>query len=231
MTDAASNGSAALVTGEPAIELIGVTKRYGEKTVVDHAELAIERGEFLVLLGPSGCGKSTILKIISGLEDATGGDVRIDGQLVNYVAPKARNVAMVFQNYALYPHMTVAQNIGFPLKMRGQPKAEVAARVAEIAALLDLADHTAKYPEQLSGGQRQRSGRLPDGRAAVEPRRAAARADARGADATPCPGRPHDGLRDSRPGRGDDDGDTHRGAARRRDPAGRHPRGGVRPAR
>jgi multiple sugar transport system ATP-binding protein len=156
MSGATRNGSQVMVTGEPAIELVGMTKRYGDRLVVDCIDLTIERGEFLVLLGPSGCGKSTILKILAGLEEASGGDVLIDGRLVNYVAPKARDVAMVFQNYALYPHMTVAQNIGFPLKMRGQSKTEVAARVREVAEMLDLTGHTANYPEQLSGGQRQR---------------------------------------------------------------------------
>jgi ABC-type sugar transport system ATPase subunit len=139
-----------------AIELVGVTKRYGAVTVLEGIDLEIEPGEFVVLLGPSGCGKSTILKIIAGLEDATGGEVYIEGRLANYVRPRDRDVSMVFQNYALYPHMTVAANIGFPLKMRGVPKADVARRVAEVAGMLDLDAQLAKYPEQLSGGQRQR---------------------------------------------------------------------------
>jgi multiple sugar transport system ATP-binding protein len=139
-----------------AIEILGVAKRYGEVVALTTVDLDIEPGEFVVLLGPSGCGKSTLLKIIAGLEDATDGEVYIDGRLANYLRPGDRDVAMVFQNYALYPHMTVATNIGFPLAMRKQPKAVVAARVAEVAALLELDDQLAKYPDQLSGGQRQR---------------------------------------------------------------------------
>ena len=140
----------------PDIELVEVTKRYGNATALTSLSLEIEPGEFLVLLGPSGCGKSTILKIIAGLEDATEGDVYIRGRLANYVPPKARDVAMVFQNYALYPHMTVETNLGFPLRMRGASKAEQASEVARVAGLLGIADQLKKYPEQLSGGQRQR---------------------------------------------------------------------------
>jgi multiple sugar transport system ATP-binding protein len=139
-----------------AIELVGVTKRYGSTTALADINLEIGAGEFCVLLGPSGCGKSTILKVIAGLEDATAGEIYINGKLANYVRPKERDVAMVFQNYALYPHMTVETNIGFPLKMRGTPKAEVTRRVGQIGELLELADHLQRYPEQLSGGQRQR---------------------------------------------------------------------------
>jgi ABC-type sugar transport system ATPase subunit len=144
-------------TSEPfAIELLGVTKRYGDATALQSVDLDIEPGEFLVLLGPSGCGKSTLLKIIAGLEDATEGEVYINGRLANYLRPKERDVAMVFQNYALYPHMTVETNIGFPLAMRRQPKSLVAQRVREVAELVGLTDHLKKYPDQLSGGQRQR---------------------------------------------------------------------------
>ncbi|MBX3029903.1 MAG: sn-glycerol-3-phosphate ABC transporter ATP-binding protein UgpC [Chloroflexi bacterium] len=138
------------------MELVGVNKRYGALTVLEHVDLEIEPGEFVVLLGPSGCGKSTILKIIAGLEDASGGEVYIQDRLVNYVRPKDRDVSMVFQNYALYPHMTVAANIGFPLKMRKVARDVVAQRVTEVAALLELGQQLTKYPEQLSGGQRQR---------------------------------------------------------------------------
>ena len=139
-----------------AIELVGVTKRYGSAQVLSDINLEIEPGEFLVLLGPSGCGKSTILKIIAGLEDATEGEVYINGRLANYLRPKERDVSMVFQNYALYPHMTVGTNLGFPLKMRGRRKGDVTTEVARIADLLELSDQLGKYPEQLSGGQRQR---------------------------------------------------------------------------
>jgi ABC-type sugar transport system ATPase subunit len=139
-----------------AIELLGVSKRYGEAAALHDVNLDIDPGEFVVLLGPSGCGKSTLLKIIAGLEDASDGEVYINGQLANYLRPKDRDVAMVFQNYALYPHMTVETNIGFPLAMRRQSKSHVAQRVREVAELVGLTDHLKKYPDQLSGGQRQR---------------------------------------------------------------------------
>jgi multiple sugar transport system ATP-binding protein len=139
-----------------AIEILAVAKRYGDVQALSTVDLDIEVGEFVVLLGPSGCGKSTLLKIIAGLEDATEGEVYIDGRLANYLRPGDRDVAMVFQNYALYPHMTVETNIGFPLAMRKQPRDVVAARVREVAQLLELTDQLHKYPDQLSGGQRQR---------------------------------------------------------------------------
>ncbi|MDD5370288.1 MAG: ABC transporter ATP-binding protein [Anaerolineaceae bacterium] len=141
---------------QQAIELVEVTKRYGEATVLENISLEIHSGEFLVLLGPSGCGKSTILKIIAGLEDATDGEVYIHGRLANYLAPKERDVSMVFQNYALYPHMTVERNIGFPLKMRRTAKAEIREQVVSVARLLEIEQFLGKFPDQLSGGQRQR---------------------------------------------------------------------------
>jgi ABC-type sugar transport system ATPase subunit len=145
------------VVSDPyAIELLGVSKRYGEFVALRNIDLDIAPGEFLVLLGPSGCGKSTLLKIIAGLEDASDGEVYINGRLANYLPPKERDVAMVFQNYALYPHMTVETNIGFPLAMRRHKKAAVAERVRDVAALVGLTEHLQKYPDQLSGGQRQR---------------------------------------------------------------------------
>lgn len=141
---------------EPAVELVGVTKHFGKTVALHNIDVSIRKGEFLVLLGPSGCGKSTILKIVSGLEDPTEGDVYINGRLVNYVAPRDRNVAMVFQNYALYPHMTVKRNIGFPLEMGHVPRDEIRRRVKEVASLLEIDELLERYPEQLSGGQRQR---------------------------------------------------------------------------
>jgi ABC-type sugar transport system ATPase subunit len=143
-------------SGSPAIELVAISKRYGTTQALAAVDLDIGDGEFLVLLGPSGCGKSTLLKIIAGLEDPSDGEVYIGGKLANYVRPGKRDVSMVFQNYALYPHMTVETNLGFPLRMRGRQKDEVARRVAEVAALLELTDQLTKYPDQLSGGQRQR---------------------------------------------------------------------------
>ncbi len=143
-------------TSGPAIELVEISKRYDKTRALRAVNLDIESAEFLVLLGPSGCGKSTLLKIIAGLEDPNDGEVYINGRLANYLRPKDRDVSMVFQNYALYPHMTVGTNIGFPLKMRKRPADEVASRVREVATLLELTDQLEKYPDQLSGGQRQR---------------------------------------------------------------------------
>ncbi len=116
----------------------------------------IADGEFVVLVGPSGCGKSTLLRMIAGLENITGGVIRIDNRVVNHVPPKERDVAMVFQNYALYPHMTVADNLGFSLKLRRAPRAEIKARVDRAAQILGLSALLDRYPRQLSGGQRQR---------------------------------------------------------------------------
>ena len=118
--------------------------------------LDVADGEFVVLVGPSGCGKSTALRMVAGLEEISNGELRIGERIVNDVEPKNRDIAMVFQNYALYPHMTVAENIGFALKLAKIPKAEVAARVTEAAKMLELTDQLASRPSQLSGGQRQR---------------------------------------------------------------------------
>ncbi|MGY2077455.1 ABC transporter ATP-binding protein [Blastococcus sp. SYSU DS0828] len=127
-----------------------------ERPAVDGLELQIEDGEFLVLVGPSGCGKSTSLRMLAGLEDVTDGRILIGDRDVTDVPPKDRDIAMVFQNYALYPHMTVADNMGFALKMAGQGKAEIAERVREAAKLLDLEPYLDRRPKALSGGQRQR---------------------------------------------------------------------------
>src|SRR5688500_1369368 len=134
-----------------------VVKRYGDGyPAVNDVSLEIDDGEFMILVGPSGCGKSTLLRMIVGLEDITSGEVRIGGQRVNDKAPRDRNLAMVFQNYALYPHLTVFENIAFPLRLRKVPDGEVRARVAEAADVLELAEHLDRKPAQLSGGQRQR---------------------------------------------------------------------------
>ncbi|WP_029041325.1 ABC transporter ATP-binding protein [Cucumibacter marinus] len=143
----------------PAIEFVGASKHYGDLKVVDDLSFSIAQGEFVALLGPSGCGKSTLLKLISGIEDPTGGEIYVDGKLVNYTLPRDRNVAMVFQNYALYPHMSVAENIAYPLKTglkRSVPAKDIAKRVKSVAAVVDIADQLEKRPEHLSGGQRQR---------------------------------------------------------------------------
>jgi multiple sugar transport system ATP-binding protein len=138
------------------VEFVEVSKRYGEAGAVRNANLTVEDHEFVVLLGPSGCGKSTLLKMVAGLEDVTDGEIYIDGRLVNYVRPADRDVAMVFQNYALYPHMTVFDNIAFPLKMTGVAKSQIEERVKRAAASLGLEPYLQRRPEQLSGGQRQR---------------------------------------------------------------------------
>jgi multiple sugar transport system ATP-binding protein len=135
----------------------GVGKRYPDGfAAVRDLNLEIADGEFLVLVGPSGCGKSTALRMIAGLEEITEGRLFIDGALANALSPRDRDVAMVFQSYALYPHMTVAENIGFGLASRGAPRTEIAAKVRETARLLELEEHLHRKPAQLSGGQRQR---------------------------------------------------------------------------
>ncbi|MGH3729440.1 MAG: ABC transporter ATP-binding protein [Micromonosporaceae bacterium] len=126
------------------------------KPAVDSLNLDIGDGEFLVLVGPSGCGKSTSLRMLAGLEDVDTGSIKIGDRDVTHLPPKARDIAMVFQNYALYPHMTVAQNMGFALKIAGKPKDEIKRRVADAAKLLDLEDYLDRKPKALSGGQRQR---------------------------------------------------------------------------
>ncbi|WP_406624744.1 ABC transporter ATP-binding protein [Acidovorax sp. SDU_ACID1] len=138
------------------IELDAVAKSWGATTALQSMHLRIEPGSFCVLLGPSGCGKSTTLRIIAGLETATSGRVLIDGQDVTHRPPAQRGIAMVFQNYALFPHLTVGENIGFGLSVRKVPKAEAAARVAQAAELLGLAHLLERRPAQLSGGQQQR---------------------------------------------------------------------------
>ncbi|MBB4226414.1 ABC transporter ATP-binding protein [Rhizobium mongolense] len=133
-----------------------VTKNYGALPVIHGVGIDIADGEFVVLVGPSGCGKSTLLRMIAGLETISGGTVAIGGRVVNDVLPKDRDIAMVFQNYALYPHKTVADNMGFPLKLKGAPKSEIEAKVRRAAEILDLGKLLDRYPKQLSGGQRQR---------------------------------------------------------------------------
>ncbi|HUK06088.1 MAG TPA: sn-glycerol-3-phosphate ABC transporter ATP-binding protein UgpC [Burkholderiales bacterium] len=139
-----------------AVTLRGVRKSFGSTEVVHGVDFGIEDGEFCVLVGPSGCGKSTLLRMIAGLEEITGGEIAIGGRVVNAVAPKERDIAMVFQNYALYPHMTVRDNMAFSLKLANVPEAQLEQRVAEAADILGLAEYLGRYPRQLSGGQRQR---------------------------------------------------------------------------
>jgi len=138
------------------IRIEAVTKRFGDVAAVDDVSLDISDGEFLVLVGPSGCGKSTLLRLIAGLEEVTSGAISIGGRDVTDLAPRNRDIAMVFQTYALYPHMSVRQNLGYGLKTRGTPKPEIARRVDEVAELLGLEELLDRKPAQLSGGQRQR---------------------------------------------------------------------------
>src|SRR5213595_2765598 len=139
------------------IVLDGVSKRFPDGfEAVKNMNLDVQDGEFMILVGPSGCGKSTALRMIAGLEDITEGELRIGDQVVNQIAPKDRDVAMVFQNYALYPHMTVRENMAFPLKLAKAPQEEVDSKVIEAARILDLEPHLDRRPANLSGGQRQR---------------------------------------------------------------------------
>ena len=138
------------------IVLNQVRKAFGDVEVIPPLDLTINDGEFCVFVGPSGCGKSTLLRLIAGLEDVTSGDISIDGQSATELPPAKRGLAMVFQSYALYPHMSVRKNIAFPLRMAGLPKDEIEKRVTNAASVLNLTDYLDRRPGQLSGGQRQR---------------------------------------------------------------------------
>src|SRR5512144_884165 len=139
-----------------AVGITAVHKWFGSTQVIRGVDIAIDDGEFCVLVGPSGCGKSTLLRMIAGLEEITEGEIAIGGKVVNRVQPKERDIAMVFQNYALYPHMTVRDNMSFALTLAKQPRAEVDRRVQRAADILGLQPYLDRYPRQLSGGQRQR---------------------------------------------------------------------------
>jgi multiple sugar transport system ATP-binding protein len=168
--------------------LRSVRKAFESVEVIPDLDLDIEDGEFVVFVGPSGCGKSTLLRLIAGLEDVTSGRIEIDGRDMTRVGPAKRKLAMVFQSYALYPHMSVRRNIGFPLKMAGLERAAIDRKVEDAARILNLSPYLERRPGELSGGQRQRVaiGRaivqgalgVPVRRAAVEPRRQAAGPDA-----------------------------------------------------
>ena len=138
------------------VELKGLGKRFGAFTALESLDLAIEDGEFLVLLGPSGCGKSTTMRLVAGLEEPTQGDILIGGKRVNDTPARQRDLAMVFQNYALYPHMTVGENIGYPLKIAGLSKSDRVERVRQAASKVEMEHLLARRPSELSGGQRQR---------------------------------------------------------------------------
>src|ERR1700735_1241903 len=162
------------------IVLEHIYKSYPDGSIaVQDLNITIADGEFLILVGPSGCGKTTTLNMIAGLEEISSGELRIDGERVNEKAPKDRDIAMVFQSYALYPHMTVRQNIAFPLTLAKMKKAEIAEKVEETAKILDLTEILDRKPSQLSGGAAQRSGKgrgvcappkaFPEGGAVIQP--------------------------------------------------------------
>ena len=144
------------MSSDPLVRLEGVTKRFGDTVALDDLTLDIAQGEFVTFLGPSGCGKSTTLRILGGFEQPTSGRVLLRGDDVTKRPPEKRNVNMVFQDYALFPHMTVRQNIGFGLELKGLGKSEIARRQDEIMSFLELTAYGDRYPAQLSGGQRQR---------------------------------------------------------------------------
>src|SRR3954451_15067562 len=139
-----------------SVQLRDVRKSFGRVEVVHGVNISIDDGEFVVLVGPSGCGKSTLLRMVAGLEEISAGEIRIGANVVNNVPPKARDIAMVFQNYALYPHMTVFDNMAFSMKLAGRSKDDTRARVDRAAKILGLTEYLERYPRQLSGGQRQR---------------------------------------------------------------------------
>ena len=139
-----------------SVDVVDARKSYGTHEVIHGVSVSIADGEFVILVGPSGCGKSTLLRMIAGLEPMSSGIIKIGDRVVNDLAPKDRDIAMVFQNYALYPHKTVAENMGFALKLRHAPRSEIEARVKRAAEILDLMPYLGRYPRQLSGGQRQR---------------------------------------------------------------------------
>jgi multiple sugar transport system ATP-binding protein len=138
------------------IELNNIKKQYGDTKIIKGVSFTVEDGEFAVVVGPSGCGKSTLLRMIAGLEDISEGELRIGGELANNTPPDKRGIAMVFQSYALYPHMTIAENIGFALSLQKVPKPEIQERVREVAKMLQLEELLKRKPSELSGGQRQR---------------------------------------------------------------------------
>ena len=139
-----------------AVEIRNVAKSFGPTDIIRNINVQVPDGAFVVLVGPSGCGKSTLLRMIAGLEDIDKGEISIGDRVINDVEPKHRDIAMVFQNYALYPHMTIAENMGFSLRLAKQSKTEIEQRVGEAARILGLSDYLDRYPKQLSGGQRQR---------------------------------------------------------------------------
>src|SRR6185437_5913953 len=156
MSNTTAEPGTARAGADPAVRLDGVTKRFGNITALHEANLTIQRGELMTLLGPSGCGKTTLLNLVAGFFMPDSGEITIDRQRVNHLPTYKREIGMMFQNYALFPHMTVAANIGYGLRMRGVAKPEVARRVKEVLDLVKLAGFEDRKPKQLSGGQQQR---------------------------------------------------------------------------
>ena len=220
--------------GMAQIILDHVEKTYsGDVKAIDDLSLDVKDGEFMVFVGPSGCGKSTALRSIAGLEEITAGKIQIGDRVVNDLPPKDRDIAMVFQNYALYPHMTVEQNLAFGLQLRKTSKDEIKRRVDEAAKMLGLEQFLKRKPARAvrrsaaagrdGTGHRPRAAGLPDGRAAVEPGRQAARVHAGLAQAAARAARRHHRLRDARPDRGHDARQPGLRPAGRAAAAGRHP--------
>ncbi len=208
-----------------SVHIRGVHKHFGATHVIRGVDVDIADGEFAVLVGPSGCGKSTLLRMIAGLEEISGGEIEIGGKIVNGMQPKERDIAMVFQNYALYPHMKVRDNMAFSLLLAKRPRSEIDARVDKAAGILGLGAAARPLPAPAlrrpaparGDGTRHRArpAGVPVRRAALQPGREAARGDAhRDQGAAPAP-QDHLGLRDARPDRGDDHGRPDRGDARR----------------
>lgn len=138
------------------VTIIDVSKRYGQQLILDRVNLSIEKGEFVAVVGPSGCGKSTLLRLVAGLDEMSSGKILINGQCVNEIHPSRRDMAMVFQSYALYPHMSVYDNMAYGLKMRKMKSKDITIRVGEVASMLKITDYLQRKPQELSGGQRQR---------------------------------------------------------------------------
>ena len=199
-----------------SVQIRDVRKSFGNFEVLHGVSIPIEDGEFVVLVGPSGCGKSTLLRMLAGLENITSGTISIGERVVNNVQPKERDIAMVFQNYALYPHMTVADNMGFSLKLRGASAEEISSGVKRAAEILALTPLLERYPAAVVGRpaparghgprHRARSPGVPVRRAAVQPRRQAARGDAHRNQGTASAAAHHDGLCHPRPDRSHDHG-------------------------
>ncbi len=220
------------------VDLRDVRKSYGGNAVIHGVTMHVADGEFIVIVGPSGCGKSTLLRMVAGLEEITSGDIRIGDRVVNRLEPKDRDIAMVFQNYALYPHMSVFDNMAYGLRIRGLAKADIETRVKRAAEILELGPLLSRTPRQLvrraaparrhGARDRARAGGVPLRRAAVESRRQAAGADAlRDPEAAPAAA-DDEPLRHARPGRGDDARRSHGRDERRSCRADRHADGGVR---